>query len=245
VALPAAAVEDAIERTGTRERRRRVLPTHLVVTLVVGMGLWAAESRRHVLAEVVEGWREVRAQHRQALRTAGPHASRGGRRARGPWRLPSTPALVQARQRVARAVPGRLHAIAGPIAMQETGAPSWVALRRWPPGRRRAGRGGHARQRPRLRRRRPPRPARFPRCGWWRSSRRARPRSAPVLRPFRGATPPRATCCGRSAQAGCCGGTGLRRLRNGPSHAGACAHFWGTTATVVLPVERVLPDGAF
>src|ERR671926_1435006 len=57
VALPDEAVEAAIEVTGTREQRRRRLPTHLVVTLVVAMGLWASESMRHVLAEVVAGWR--------------------------------------------------------------------------------------------------------------------------------------------------------------------------------------------
>src|SRR5215216_4267004 len=58
VALPDAVVEQAITATGSRERRRRLLPTHLVVTLVVAMGLWAADSMRHVLAEVVAGWRE-------------------------------------------------------------------------------------------------------------------------------------------------------------------------------------------
>src|SRR5215213_10639871 len=81
VALPDAAVEEAIERTGTRERRRRRLPTHLVVTLVVAMGLWAEESMRHVLAEVVAGWREGTASEQSA------------------WRLPSTAAIVQARRR--------------------------------------------------------------------------------------------------------------------------------------------------
>jgi Insertion element 4 transposase N-terminal len=47
-----------IETTCTREQRRRRLPTQLVVTLVVAMGLWASESVRHVLANVVAGWRE-------------------------------------------------------------------------------------------------------------------------------------------------------------------------------------------
>src|SRR6059058_2217257 len=81
VALPDEAVAAAIEATGTREQRRRRLPTHLVVTLVVAMGLWASESMRHALAEVVAGWREVAA--------TDP----------GPWSLPSTSAIVQARQR--------------------------------------------------------------------------------------------------------------------------------------------------
>src|SRR4051794_41783230 len=56
-AIPDEAVEATIEATGTRERRRRRLPTRLVVTLVVAMGLWASESMRHVLAEGGSGWR--------------------------------------------------------------------------------------------------------------------------------------------------------------------------------------------
>ena len=63
-ALPDAAVEAVIERTGARERRRRLLPTRLVVTLVVAMGLWAPESLRHVLAAAVDGWREARDRRR-------------------------------------------------------------------------------------------------------------------------------------------------------------------------------------
>jgi hypothetical protein len=98
VALPDAAVEEVIERTGTRERRRRLLPTHLLVTLVVGMGLWAAAAVRPVLAEVVGGWREVREQRDDALATAGGRRPRHAHRL--PWRLPSTAAIVQARQRV-------------------------------------------------------------------------------------------------------------------------------------------------
>jgi hypothetical protein len=45
LAVPDEVVEAAIEATGTREHRRRRLPTHLVVTLVGAMGLWASESR--------------------------------------------------------------------------------------------------------------------------------------------------------------------------------------------------------
>ena len=102
-AIPDEAVATAIEATGTRERRRRRLPTRLVVTLVVAMGLWAAESMRHVLAEVVAGWRE----------------GASGRRAR--WRLPSTAAIVQARRRAgARLLRELFHAVAGPIATDET-----------------------------------------------------------------------------------------------------------------------------
>ena len=102
-AIPDETVEATIEATGTRERRRRRLPTRLVVTLVVAMGLWAAESMRHVLAEVVAGWRE-----RAASERAG-------------WRLPSTAAIVQARQRAgARLLRELFHAVARPIATART-----------------------------------------------------------------------------------------------------------------------------
>src|SRR5712691_589978 len=98
-AIPDEAVEAAIEATGTRERRRRRLPTHLVVTLVVAMGLWASESVRHALANVVAGWREG--------------AASGG----STWHLPTNAAIVRARQRAgARLFRVLFPSVAGPIA---------------------------------------------------------------------------------------------------------------------------------
>lgn len=111
-AIPDEAVEAAIEVTGTRERRRRRLPTHLVVTLVVAMGLWASESMRHVLAEVVAGWRE-----------GSEHEPAG-------WHLPSTAAIVQARQRAgARLLRELFQAVARPIATLRTPAAFLGGLR--------------------------------------------------------------------------------------------------------------------
>lgn len=102
-AIPDETVDATIEATGTREQRRRRLPTQLVVTLVVAMGLWASESMRHVLAEVVAGWREGA-------------ASRGTG-----WQLPSTAAIVQARQRAgARLLRTLFQAVARPIATTRT-----------------------------------------------------------------------------------------------------------------------------
>jgi hypothetical protein len=102
-AIPDAAVQAAIEATGTREQRRRRLPTTLVVTLVVAMGLWTAESIRHALAAVVDGWRE------------GEAATRAG------WRLPSTAAITRARQRAgARLLRVLFQAVAGPVATPQT-----------------------------------------------------------------------------------------------------------------------------
>ena len=82
-ALPDAAVEAAIERTGTRERRRRVLPTHLVVTLVVAMGLWA---------DGVGAPRPGRGGRRLARGAGRGARRRWGRRRRGPARAPVAPA---------------------------------------------------------------------------------------------------------------------------------------------------------
>lgn len=111
-AVPDEEVEAAIEATGTRERRRRRLPTQLVVTLVVGMGLWASESMRHVLAEVVSGWQEGRASDQAG------------------WQLPSTAAIVQARQRVgARLFRELFGAVAQPIATMRTQAAFLGGLR--------------------------------------------------------------------------------------------------------------------
>lgn len=72
---------------------------------------------RHVLAEVVEGWREVRERRADALGFPGTRVPRG----RHPWQLPSTAAIVQARQRVGVRIFRELfHAVAGPIATPTT-----------------------------------------------------------------------------------------------------------------------------
>src|SRR5215217_4980888 len=111
-AMPDETVAATIEATGTRERRRRRLPTQVVVTLVVAMGLWASESMRHVLAEVAAGWRE------------GSASDRAG------WQLPSTAAIVQARQRTgARLFRELFGAVARPIATAGTGGAFLGGLR--------------------------------------------------------------------------------------------------------------------
>ena len=239
-ALPDAAVEEAIERTGTRERRRRVLPTHLVVTLVVAMGLWAEESVRHALAAVVDGWAETRARRAAAL---GPPAAGAGRRAR--WRLPSTAAIVRARRRAGvRLFRELFHAVAGPIATPAT--PGRLPGRAAPHGRRRddPGRGRHPGERARLRAPDdPPRARGLPpaagggphRDGHARPVRRG---AAPVpRRRGPGGAPPAAR---RSARACCCCGTGASTATSWSSARWPGApHFLGRTKTnVVLPPDR-------
>ena len=102
-ARPDEAGEAAIAATGPRARRRRRLPTHLVVTLVVARGRWAAASMRQGLAAVVAGWRA------------------GAARGQTTGRLPSTAAIVPARPRAgARLRRALFEAVARPIATAQT-----------------------------------------------------------------------------------------------------------------------------
>ena len=48
-AIPAMAIEQVIANTQTQEERKRALPAHLVVSLVIAMSLWSRDSMRDVL----------------------------------------------------------------------------------------------------------------------------------------------------------------------------------------------------
>jgi Insertion element 4 transposase N-terminal len=74
-AIPDETVEATIEATGTRERRRRRLPTQLVVTLVVALGLWASESMRHVSSY---GWKCTTQSRRRCTSGLRPKCTRRG-----------------------------------------------------------------------------------------------------------------------------------------------------------------------
>lgn len=255
VALPDVAVEEVIERTGTREQRRRLLPTHLVVTLVVGMGLWAAESVRQVLAEVVGGWREVREQRHDVLRALPPPPPPGDghrRRDRQEWWLPSTAAIVQARQRVGvRLFRELFHAVAGPLATPATPSAFLGGLRLMAIdgstldvadtpenahafGRPATGRGGHGAF-PQLRLVALIETGTHVLCDV-------------VLRPSRGGEVPAARHLLRSVEAGMLllwdrGFHGYDLVRRTLARG---AHVLGRTkANVVLPPETVLPDGSY
>ena len=58
-ALPSEAIEQAISETKVREARKRALPSHLVVCLVIAMSLWSSGSMRTVLKNLVDGLSEV------------------------------------------------------------------------------------------------------------------------------------------------------------------------------------------
>jgi hypothetical protein len=103
LAIPPGAIARVVERTGTREQRRRRLPSDLVVALVIGLAFWTRANVREVLAYLVEGLRL-----REPLRFA--H-----------WRLPAKSALTQARQRVGpRPLQVLFQQLAGPVAAPTT-----------------------------------------------------------------------------------------------------------------------------
>ena len=81
-AIPDEAIDAVIAEAGVQERRKRLLPAHLVVSLVIGLGLWAREGLVDGLRNLVDGLRE---------------------RDRGPWRAwhpPVKSARSQARRRL-------------------------------------------------------------------------------------------------------------------------------------------------
>ncbi len=229
---------------------------HLVVTLMVGLELWAAESVPHVLAEVVAGWREVRGApdgHVGATSVGGvpdqpanvAAAHHGGHRAGLPAR---------GRAAVPGTVPGggeadRLRADAG-------GVPGRAA----PDGHRRHD-AGHSRHAGECAPSAAQPPAGAHRC-WGvsagagggahrdRHAHAVRYGPAPLLMEAR--RRPRATCCGRSGRARCCCGTAasiatvdppdpgprgpLPRPRQGRRHAAD-----GTRAAGRLLLQHDLP----
>jgi hypothetical protein len=98
-AIPDEAIEAVLAEAGAQEQRKRLLPAHLVVSLVIGLGLWAREGLVDVLKNLVDGLRE--------------HDP-------GPWRAwhpPVKSALSQARRRLGpRPLFLLFRRLAGPVA---------------------------------------------------------------------------------------------------------------------------------
>ena len=102
-AIPAEAISSAIAQTQSNEERRRALPSHLVICLVIAMSLWSKASMRTVLKNLVDGLS-------QAWVRMGKY-----------WRIPCKSSITEARQRVGAGVMSRLfHLIVKPLATIET-----------------------------------------------------------------------------------------------------------------------------
>jgi hypothetical protein len=102
-AIPAEAINQAIEQTNSQAERNRALPTPLVVCLVIAMSLWASDSMRSVLKNLVDG-----------LSSAGVRVGQY-------WQVPCKSAITEARQRVGPRVMSQLfHQVVRPLASVAT-----------------------------------------------------------------------------------------------------------------------------
>ena len=102
-AIPASAIEQALQATKSTEERKRALPSHLVVCLIIGMSLWSKTSMRGVLKNLVddvsESWLKV-----------GSY-----------WQVPCKSSITEARQRIGAGVMCRLfHLVVRPLATVKT-----------------------------------------------------------------------------------------------------------------------------
>lgn len=77
-------VDDAVTRTGRREKRQRLLPARLVVYYVIALGLFFGEAYQEVMRKMVGGLKFVAAWEKA-------------------WTVPTASALCQARQRLGEA----------------------------------------------------------------------------------------------------------------------------------------------
>ena len=103
-AIPDEAIDAVLAEAGAQERRKRLLPARLVVSLVIGLGLWAREGAVDVLKNLVDGLRE---------REPGRYRA---------WTAPVKSAVSQARQRLGpRPLFLLFRRLAGPVA--EDGLP--------------------------------------------------------------------------------------------------------------------------
>ena len=102
-AIPSDAIEQAIGNAQAGEDRKRALPSHLVVCLLIAMSLWSKPSMRTVLKNLVDGLSE-------AWVRVGQY-----------WRVPCKSSITEARQRVGPQVMSRLfHQVVRPFATDKT-----------------------------------------------------------------------------------------------------------------------------
>jgi hypothetical protein len=84
-------IEEVINRTWCREKRKRLLPAHVMIRYLIAMGLCAQESAEEVMHRLVG-----------SLHTMGSFSD--------DWQVPTGSAITQARQRCR---PGRTVHVAG------------------------------------------------------------------------------------------------------------------------------------
>ena len=102
-AIPSDAIEQAIAKAKASENRKRALPSHLVICLIIAMSLWSSVSMRTVLKNLVDG-----------LSTQWVRVGQY-------WRVPCKSSITEARQRIGSQVMNRLfHLVVRPLATAQT-----------------------------------------------------------------------------------------------------------------------------
>ena len=102
-AIPKEAISQAVADTHSSEERKRTLPSHLVVCLVIAMSLWSKASMRTVLKNLVDGLSEKWVRVGQY------------------WRVPCKSSITEARQRIGCGVISHLfHLVVRPCATVQT-----------------------------------------------------------------------------------------------------------------------------
>ena len=110
-AVPRDVIEDCLDETGRREQRTRLLPAHVVVRFCLAMCLYFDDDYEEVMRKLVGSLKSMRSW-------------------RDNWRVPTTSAITQARQRLGRE-PLRLlfNRVAVPVAGRGTRG-AWLWSRR-------------------------------------------------------------------------------------------------------------------
>lgn len=104
-------VDEVVAEAGRREQRARLLPARMVVYFVMGLALFYGDAYEEVMRKLVAGLQTIRIWKRD-------------------WRVPTTGALTQARQRLGSEVMRVLFArVAVPCARRSTEG-AWMAGRR-------------------------------------------------------------------------------------------------------------------
>lgn len=102
-AIPKDIIHQAIEKAGVKEKRCRLLPTHLVICLIVALSFWSRAPVRDVLKNLLEG--------------VGDHRLSLGEK----WHIPTRAAITKARQRVGPRVMSTLfNLLTRPVATLQT-----------------------------------------------------------------------------------------------------------------------------
>ena len=83
-AIPLTAIGEAITETNSQEKRKRILPTHLIISLVIALNFWSSDSISEVFKNLVGGlsYQWIPKRYR--------------------WRMPCKSSISEARQRVDR-----------------------------------------------------------------------------------------------------------------------------------------------